>query len=284
MTGKCRELSCSTLFFIEADRSLFSTSRPDPATPALIAKVREVASKLAELERIPAVKKEIVLIQEIQGTEYWKDITLPMLEQIRRRLRDLVKFIPKSSRKIVVTDFEDELGASVEVEMPNLSAAIDRSQYKKKFLEFLKAHEDHLALKKVKYNEPLTSMDLAELDCLLFESGEIGSREDFENCYRKQEHLSRFIWQLVGLDREAAKRAFDSYLQTTSFNRQQIEFINQIIDYLTQNGVMDPKMLFEHPFTNLSPSGPTGLFQEEDAAKIVRVIRTINTNAEAVSA
>jgi type I restriction enzyme R subunit len=260
------------------------TLRPDPATPNLIVKVREIVTELAQLERIPAVKNEIVLIQEIQGAEYWKDITLPMLEQIRRRIRDLVKFIPPKSRKIVVTDFEDELGASVEIDVPNLSAAIDRAQYKKKFLEFLKTHEDHLALKKLKYNEPLTSLDLAELDRLLFESGEVGSREDFENCYGEQEHLSRFIRQLVGLDREAAQRVFDSYLDTTSFSSNQIRFIKQIIDYLTQNGVMDPNMLFEHPFTNLSPTGPTGLFRDEDAAKIVRIIRTINTNAEAASA
>jgi hypothetical protein len=44
-----------------------------------------------------------------------------------------------------------------------------------------------------------------------------------------------------------------------------------------QNGVMDPRMLFEHPFTNISSEGPSGLFKEEDATKIVvKIIRSMN--------
>ncbi len=253
----------------------------DPATPGLIQKVREIASHLEELERIPAVKAQIILIQELQSDDYWEKVNLPMLDFGRRRLRDLVRHIDRSSRKIVTTDFEDEIGVGSEVELLNLSAAIDRAQYKRKFQEFLKKHEDQLALKKVKYNEPLTKKDLEELERMLFESGDLGSREEFEACYGSQESLGLFIRGLVGLDREAAKKAFDRYLDTTTFDAKQIEFINQIIDYLTQNGLMDPRMLFEHPFTNLSPGGPTSLFTDDDAAKIVSIIRAIRTNATA---
>lgn len=251
----------------------------DPAIPGLIQRVREIAGKLEELERIPAVKAQIVLIQEIQTDGYWEDVTLPMLDNARRRLRDLVQHIEGGGRKIVTTDFEDQIGEATEVTLPNLSGAIDRAQYRRKFLEFIKRHEDHLSLKKVKYNEALTKLDLEELERMLFESGELGSREEFEACYGSQEGLGLFIRRLVGLDREAAKEAFSRYLDTTTFDSRQNQFINQVIDYLTQNGVMDPKMLFEHPFTNLSPGGPTSLFKDEDASKIVGIIRAINTNA-----
>lgn len=251
----------------------------DPAITGLIQRVREIAGKLEELERIPAVKAQIVLIQEIQTDGYWEDVTLPMLDNARRRLRDLVQHIEAGGRKIVTTDFEDQIGEATEVTLPNLSSAIDRAQYRRKFLEFIKRHEDHLTLKKVKYNEALTKLDLEELERMLFESGELGSREEFEACYGSQEGLGLFIRRLVGLDREAAKEAFSRYLDTTTFDSRQNQFINQVIDYLTQNGVMDPKMLFEHPFTNLSPGGPTSLFKDEDASKIVGIIRAINTNA-----
>ena len=39
------------------------------------------------------VNDELDLILDLQQDEYWADITLPMLEDIRKRLRDLVKFI-----------------------------------------------------------------------------------------------------------------------------------------------------------------------------------------------
>ena len=253
--------------------------RTDPAVASLIENVREIAAKLEEVQRIPEVKAQIALIHELQGNEYWETADLPMLETVRQKLRHLVKHIEHGSRKIVTTDFEDEIGEGVEVILPNLGAAIDRGQYKRKFEDFLKQHENDLALKKVKYNEPLTKLDIKELERMFFESGEIGSREEFESCFGTQEGLGVFIRKLVGLDREAAKKAFDRYLDTTTFDSKQIQFVNQVIDYLTQNGVMDPKMLFEHPFTNLSPGGPTSLFKDDDATKIVGIIRAINTNA-----
>ena len=261
-------------------RIQLGTLQGDPAITALIKKVKELASQLMEFaRRIPEVKNQAVLIEEIQSDEYWEGVTLPMLEVVRRNLRDLIKHIDRPQGNIVTTNFEDQIGEGSEVTLPNLSAAVDRGQYKKKFEGFLKNHEDHLTLKKVKYNEPLTKLDLEELERMLFESGEVGSREEFDACFGEQESLGLFIRKLVGLDREAAKKAFGHYLDTTTFDSRQIQFINQVVDYLTQNGVLDPRMLFQHPFTNLSPDGPVSLFAEEDASKIVAIIREIGSNA-----
>jgi type I restriction enzyme R subunit len=44
------------------------------------------------------------------------DITLPILENVRRKLRRLVKLIEPKDRKIVYTDFEDGIGAAIEME------------------------------------------------------------------------------------------------------------------------------------------------------------------------
>lgn len=39
----------------------------------------------------------------------------------------------------------------------------------------------------------------------------------------------------------------------------QIQFINHIIDHLTQNGVMEPRLLYESPYTDLNSQGVDGL-------------------------
>ena len=41
--------------------------------------------------------------------------------------------------------------------------------------------------------------------------------------------------------------------------RNQIEFINLIIDHLTERGVMDASRLYESPFTDINPQGPEGV-------------------------
>lgn len=247
----------------------------------MILRVQEIASALEDLENIPEIRRELVLIQELQTDAYWQNVTLPMLERVRACLRGLVRHIKPGKRETVITNFEDVIGEQEEVTMPNVNLAIDRAQYKRKFLDYLKEKEDRLALQKVRRGEPLTQADLEELESILFESGDLGTREKFEACYGEQESLPRFIRELVGLDRDAAKQAFDRYLDTTSFGSRQIEFINQVIDHLTENGVMEPSLLFEHPFTNVHPEGPAGLFSDDEAKNIVEILTTINANAEA---
>lgn len=90
-----------------------------------------------------------------------------------------------------------------------------------------------------------------------------------------------FIRRLVGLDREAAKEAFGEYLLHKTLSANQIRFIDRIIDYLMQNGVMEPGILYEPPFTDFSPSGLDGIFTNDDANRIVSILDMIRRNAAA---
>ena len=243
--------------------------------------VKEIANRLEEKTAIPMVREHSELILDLQQDEYWADITLQMLDEIRKRLRDLVKFIDKKQRKLIYTDFEDELGAISEVTFGGIGSAVNLVQYRKKVMHFLKEHENHISLQKLKRNVPITASDVAELERILFESEGMGTREDFERAYGKQEHLGLFIRKLIGLDREAAKRAFGEYLSRKTLTANQIRFIDQIIDYLTKNGVMDPGLLFEPPFTDYNTAGLDGVFDDERASGIVDILESIREAAVA---
>jgi type I restriction enzyme, R subunit len=258
-----------------------ATLKADKSFVRLRDHVKEIASRLEVKSNIAPVKAQLELIQDLQQDEYWADITLPMLEQIRLRLRDLVKLMDKKQRKIVYTDFEDELGEIRVLSLDGIGTSTDLAQYRKKMLHFLIAHEDHLALQKLKRNLPITQSDISELERILFESGEVGTREDFKRAYGKQEQLGVFIRSLIGLDREAAKAAFGEYLARNTMTANQMEFINQIIDYLTQNGVMEPSRLYESPFTDYNPNGLDGVFNDDAASRIVSILDAVRQNAAA---
>lgn len=243
--------------------------------------VIEIANRLEEKKTIPMVNDQLELILDLQQEEYWADVTLPMLEDVRKRLRDLVKFIDKKQRKLIYTDFEDELGEIVVGEFSAPSSAINIIQYKKKVMSFLKEQDTNLSLQKLKRNIPITPTDVFELERILFDSDGLGTREDFERAYGKQEHLGLFIRGIVGLDREAAKQAFGDYLLRKTLSTNQIRFINQIIDYLTQNGVMDAALLYESPFTDYASAGLDGVFKDQDANGIVSVLDSIRRAAVA---
>lgn len=53
---------------------------------------------------------------------------------------------------------------------------------------------------------------------------------------------------LVGMDREAAKHAFAGFIEGTTLTANQLEFINMVIDHLTQRGWVEPSLLYESPY------------------------------------
>ena len=57
-------------------------------------------------------------------------------------------------------------------------------------------------------------------------------------------------------------------------------FLDEVVNYLVKNGVMEPKTMFETPFTNINDQGVVGVFGEKESKKIVETIQQINRNAD----
>ena len=204
-----------------------------------------------------------------------------MLERLRRRLRDLAQFIDKQSRKPVYSDFEDELGALIDVELPGFKTGDDFERFRAKARSFLLAHKDHVAIHKLRMNRALTPADLTELERMLREAG-IGGPEEINQAKETSHGLGLFVRSLVGLDREAAKAALGGFLTGKSLAANQIEIVNLIVDHLTEQGVMEASLLYESPFTDLTPRGPDGLFISAQVDELMGVLDRVRTTAIAV--
>ncbi|MEY4978068.1 MAG: hypothetical protein RLZZ352_338 [Pseudomonadota bacterium] len=242
-------------------------------------KVQKIASALEEQVAIPAIKAEMLLIQSVTTDAWWEDVTLPMLEMARKRLRTLVKLIPKGQKKVVYTDFEDALGGPETVHLPQVTAGLNMAKFKEKARVFLREHASHLALQRLRRNQPLTAMDLEALENMLLQAG--GNTALIAEAKAKSQGLGLFIRSLVGLDREAAMQAFSALLQGGTATAHQIEFIHLIVEELTQTGVMEPARLFESPFTDLNAQGPSGIFAPAKVTEMVQVLEVIRARAVA---
>ncbi len=71
------------------------------------------------------------------------------------------------------------------------------------------------------------------------------------------------------------------FLGERTATASQIDFVNLVIGHLTRHGEMDPKLLFEPPFTDAAPQGPTQLFAPEQTKRLLGVIRSINESVGA---
>nr|WP_315494217.1 DEAD/DEAH box helicase family protein [uncultured Rhodoferax sp.] len=260
-------------------RTQLAILQAKPDFISLKTKIQAIASALEDQMAIPAIKAEMVLIQTVSSDEWWEGVTVPLLETVRKRLRALVKLIPKGQKKIVYTNFEDEIGEMAEVQLPQVTAGLNMAKFKEKARQFLKEHVSHLALQRLRRNQPLTSTDLVELEKMLVQAG--GTPTLIEEAKTQSHGLGIFIRSLVGLDHEAAMQAFSEFINGTTVTPNQIEFINLVVQELTQTGVMDSSRLFESPFTDLNAQGPIGIFPPAKVQAMVQVLDEIRGRAVA---
>lgn len=228
-------------------------------------RVLEMALLIEEKTTIPAVAAQLEYLNRIQEASFWEAIDLNDLEELRLRLRGLTPFLDKKKRKIVYTDFQDEIIRVREQEvvyMPKMTGV----QYEKKVKAYLRNHQDHLVIQRLRTNKPLTDTDLQGLETALAEIGADEGETLLSNLLTRSNapSLAHFIRSLVGMDRKTAQAAFSSFLNNRSLTPPQIRFIEMVIDQLTAQGIVEASALYEPPFSNLHAGGPDELFQGQE--------------------
>ena len=197
---------------------------------------------IASVANIPEIQAQTDLINKVLNTDYVDTAGINEFEEIREKLRNLMKYLPNSSIRYD-TNFTDEVLSTEwnESELEN----DDLKNYKAKAEYYIRQHQDNIAIAKLKRNKPLTSTDI------------------------------------VGLDMNAAKEAFSEYLTNASLDSRQIYFVNQIVEYIVHNGMMkDLSVLQESPFTDRG--SVVEIFTDLNVWMGIRkVIDMINANAVA---
>ena len=254
--------------------------RAEPRFARLQRQLRELAAQLEARANIPQVAAELELIRDLLIDEWWQDVTVPMLDEVRRRLRALVGLIETTAQEPLYTNFTDELGELRELDAAALLSRDEFQQFRLRAREFLRAHDDHLTMQRLRRNQPLTPADLEELQRFLLSHG-IGSEQAIHRAAEECNGFGLFIRSLVGLDRNAAKELFADFLAQGTHTATQIRFINELIDELTSRGVMDPARLYDPPFSDLAPMGPEDLFSEAEVDNICHLLELITARAMA---
>ncbi len=62
-------------------------------------------------------------------------------------------------------------------------------------------------------------------------------------------------------------------------NSSQIEFIDMIIDHLTEHGCMDAARLYESPYIDKSPQGVEGIFPTAQVDELLAILESVRKRA-----
>ena len=240
--------------------------------------VMATAEKLSKLGTIPQIQQQKYTIENAMTEDFWEDSDIFEVEEVRISLRELIKYLEKSSQKIYYTSFEDMIVA--EDRNDSVYNANNLKNYKKKVEYYLNSHKDELAIFKLRNNKKITKQDVETLEEILLK--QLGNCDDYKKEFGDTP-VSQLVRRLVGLDREAANEAFSEFLNNKSFNTKQIHFVKLIVDYVVKNGfIEDNKVLMEDPFRTVGSI--IDLFENhiEERNKLIKTINKIKENASEI--
>ena len=234
----------------------------------------QTAELLEKKVTIPQVKAKLPLIKDIQTEVFWENISILTLEMVRQELRDLMQFLIGGGEKPkIFTHLDDPVIDKQEGEA--LDAAYDFEDYRKKVNRYIEEHKNDAVIYKLNHNLPLTKEDYAELERILTQ--ELGDSEDYKREYGDTP-FGLLVRKIAKLDHESAMAAFSSFINDSSLNQRQIEFILKIINHIENNGyIEDVKILMKPPFDK--PFSFIKMFDAKTRTAILQTIESIKNNA-----
>ncbi|ERL26362.1 MULTISPECIES: DEAD/DEAH box helicase family protein [unclassified Leptotrichia] len=245
-------------------------------------KVKETAESLSELGTLPKVLEKRQLIMDIQKDEFWNNINIFQLEEIRNELRELIRLLDKPATKIYYTDFKDEIVDYSEHESVGEFKIINQLvNYNKRVERYLEDFKNNDVIKRLKNNHPLSLNDIKYLEKVLWD--ELGTKEEYTETYGKIP-LLKMVSKIIGMYREAVEKEFSEFLSDENLNSNQINFVRHIVDYIAQNGSIDKEKLQEFPIVNKF-GGVGELFKNKTDVliEIIGAVEKVNGRFEHIS-
>lgn len=233
-----------------------------------------ISLALQEMVTIPQVKEKLPLLKQVTEDRFFDDVSALKLEELRCELRGLMRFIPRGlGRRDVITHLDDpvtniEYGATA-------TAGEDFINYRLKVERYLRDYGNSLVIQKLHRNLPMTEYEFVELERIFTQ--ELGTADDYERTYGETP-FGLLVRQLVKLDHDAATEAFAEFINSQALNEQQISFVRKVVDYVVENGYMEPVALTQPPFDR--PQSFVRMFTTEQQMSLVAIISRIKSNAE----
>lgn len=236
--------------------------------------VRNANILLKECATIPEVKAKLPQLKELINDDYWNTQDILKFEETRKSLRSIMKFIPAKKIKIHYTNFEDEVVFREEGRKLDLTSD-DFEDYKERVNEYIEAHKSQPTINKLLHNEPISIDDYQELERIFTE--ELGTCEDYQMNYQDTP-FGLLIRKIAKMNRDAAYAAFSSFIAEERPNAEQIHFIEQVVDYVVENGYINNVLdLMKAPFDR--PYKFSMIFTRDEQIKFVQIINSIKNNA-----
>jgi len=221
------------------------------------------------------VKAKAEIIGRVRSTEFWGDVSVAALGDIRRELRAIMKHKvvvrpPKLEPRMI--DVQDGC-IEIEAHMPTYEGH-ELIAYRHRVQRVLEEHfNHHPILVDIRAGRAVSEQDL---EALAHQVLKVDPQIDLKHLpvqIRVKGDLHRALRSIVGLDAEAVASAFTEFTHThRELTSQQLRFLSMLEAHICTNGGLEIDRLYEAPFTTVSAEGIDGGFDDALINELLELI------------
>ena len=248
--------------------------RKDPGEELSATRIRRIAEGLFKRRSNDAVKKKETLLRSMMKDEYWNNVSLPELENVRIELRDLVRLVDKEDKRTIYTNLTDTFTGTLAEEDGSTYASFTSADYRRRMENLIHQHKNDLVVQKIRTAQPITVEEANRLNDLFFSESKIIDHETYRKIFEGKP-LTELVRRMLGLDQEAANEIFNDFAKQHNATAEQISILEILVNSYISNGIVEPDMLYESPFND----DGKGLenFPDQDRNELLQLVEQVNT-------
>lgn len=206
--------------------------------------INEIAKYLYKNKlSIDEVHKHESTLLYLLSNEFITDTTAAKMESIRLEIRDLIKYIEKDILEPIITDFNDKIDSTGDAPDEDVDFSIsidDFKTFEEKAFYYISTNKDKALINNI---INLLPCDAAALEEIKREFKNI-ARDDAEynDLFKNDNDIIIFIRRHLEFN-PAAIENFLKQQELKGLNELQIEYIKQLLEFISQNGFFDRKIL-----------------------------------------
>ena len=225
------------------------------------------------------VREKAEVIKTVKSDAFWDDLTVEKLEEVRKPLREIMRYRERRSGPAVPPKIIDVTETASEVQSARRKVSLDAvnmKAYRQVVEEELRKHfDENPTLQKISRGEPVSEADIQKLVSLILAQTPGVNREILEEFFSETAApLDFVIRSIIGLDPEAVEAKFADFARThPSLKAKQTRFLGLLKNHIARYGSITRAKLYEDPFTVVDADGPDGVFEnEKDVDELMEIV------------
>ncbi len=234
-------------------------------------------------KNINPVKLKSEVVKKVMSPDFWDDMSVKILENVRKELRGLMKYLPKETPPeltIPTIDITEDVNHIEHKQVDSKIEPLNLVNYRERVDSILKQLIDESpALQKIKSGKSITKKDIEALQSLILtQAPDMDLRILLQIFPETTGDLGLAIRRLIGLDSEFVNECFADFVHShPELDSTQIKFITMVKNHICKYGAIKLERLYETPFITLHSDGIDGIFEnEKQNNEVLQIIQTIN--------